>query len=98
MWLHTKPMMRVFHRAVEGRGMVSNSCRARWGWPSWQSLLRRERTVGVLRVGGGIDAAAAAAVCGGRGSGGRAEEAAIVGFTAECQDRLSLSVVVGEVK
>lgn len=58
MLLQMKPMMMVFHRTVEGRVIVSNSWRARWGWPSWQSLLRRERTVGVLRVGFGRESRA----------------------------------------
>jgi len=48
----------VFHRTADGRVIVSNSWRARWGWPSWQSRLRRERTVGVLRVGFGGDSRA----------------------------------------
>lgn len=53
--LQMKPIMMVLQMTVVGRGNESNSWRARWGWPSWQSLLKRERIDGVLRdgLGGG---------------------------------------------
>jgi hypothetical protein len=53
--LQMKPIMMVLQMTVVGRGNVSNSWRAIWGWPSWQSLLNRERIDGVLRdgLGGG---------------------------------------------
>jgi hypothetical protein len=53
--LQMKPIMMVLQMTVVGRGNVSNSWRATWGWPSWQSLLNRERIDGVLRdgLGGG---------------------------------------------
>lgn len=49
--LQMKPIMMVLQMTVVGRGNVSNSWRAIWGWPSWQSLLNRERIDGVLRDG-----------------------------------------------
>lgn len=37
--------MSVFHKTVVGRGIVSNSWRARWILPCWHSWLRRYRIV-----------------------------------------------------
>ncbi|KAK2992361.1 hypothetical protein RJ640_009872 [Escallonia rubra] len=45
MLLQMNPMMIVFHKTVVGRGIASNSWRARWGWPSRHSWLRRYRIV-----------------------------------------------------
>lgn len=43
----------VFQRTVVGRGNVSNTWRATWGCPSWQSRLKRDLIDGVLRAIGG---------------------------------------------
>lgn len=43
--------MMVFQMTVVGRVIESNNWRAKWGRPSWQILLKRERIVGVLSFG-----------------------------------------------
>lgn len=65
--LQIKPIIMVFQRTVVGRGIVSNSWRAKLGWPCWHILLKRERIVGVLSSGSGSgrERGGGVVVCGG---------------------------------